>query len=77
VNYIIEHSGSKLVFVDHEFRHLVRDCELPIIISEDTGHPDDPYEQFLADGRVYSREQGWLGLDLEPDEDAAASLCYT
>jgi long-subunit acyl-CoA synthetase (AMP-forming) len=77
VNYILEHSGSKILLVDHEFQHLARDSRLPVIISSDTGRSNDPYEQFLAAGRTFSQEQGWAGLDFEPNEDAAASLCYT
>lgn len=31
----------------------------------------------VAEGRAYSQEKGWEGLDMEPDENANASLCYT
>ncbi|KAG1826116.1 uncharacterized protein BJ212DRAFT_1295378 [Suillus subaureus] len=37
----------------------------------------DPYESFLSAGRVFSAEKGWAGLDVEPDENAGAVLCYT
>lgn len=53
----------------------------------------DPYEEYLgrslavslssslhiapAEGRRLSLEEGWNGLDMEPDENANASLCYT
>lgn len=77
MNYILSHSGSKILLVDQEFRHLARDCKIPTVVSDDTGRAEDPYEQFLSAGREYSKEQGWPGLELEADEDAPASLCYT
>ncbi|KDQ12888.1 hypothetical protein BOTBODRAFT_34031 [Botryobasidium botryosum FD-172 SS1] len=77
VDYIIEHSGSKLVLVDHEFASLAEGITVPVVISQDTGLPDDPYEKFLAEGRHFSQERGWAGLDMDPNEDANATLCYT
>ena len=77
VTYILEHSGSKLIFVDHEFAHLVKDAKVPVIVSGDTGREGDPYEEFLTTGRRHSAERGWPGLESEPDEDSAAALCYT
>ncbi|KAG9045239.1 hypothetical protein FS837_006777 [Tulasnella sp. UAMH 9824] len=80
VEYILEHSGSKLILVDREFLSLVEGTtNVPIIISNDTGRDNvgDPYEDFLNKGRAFSQERGWLGLELEPDENANASLCYT
>ncbi|KZS92936.1 AMP-dependent synthetase and ligase [Sistotremastrum niveocremeum HHB9708] len=77
VDYILNHSGAKFVLVDHEFAHLVQGTSIPTIISEDSGKPDDPYEQFLASGRKFSQENGWLGLAPEKDENAVAALCYT
>ncbi|KAL1740368.1 hypothetical protein HDZ31DRAFT_85472 [Schizophyllum fasciatum] len=77
VKYIIEHSGSRLILVDHEFTHLLAGVKLPTIVCHDTGRDGDPYEDFLTSGRAFSRERGWLGLDIEPDENAPAVLCYT
>jgi len=77
VDYILEHSGSKLVLVDHEFAHLVKGSKLRCIISNDTGRAEDPYEEFLASGRRFSQERGWEGLEPELVENANASLCYT
>lgn len=34
-------------------------------------------EQYLDSGRKFSRERGWAGLEMELDENADASLCYT
>lgn len=77
VAYILEHSGSRLILVDHEYTHLIQGTNIPTIISQDTGKPEDPYERFLSNGRIFSREMGWAGLDAEPDENAACVLCYT
>ncbi|KAH7883728.1 acetyl-CoA synthetase-like protein [Phlebopus sp. FC_14] len=77
IAYIIEHSGSKLILVDQECSHLIRDSSLPTIVCHDTGTTADPYEKFLSMGRRFSSERSWAGLDVEPNEDAGAVLCYT
>lgn len=77
VAYIIEHSQAKLLLVDYEFKHLVAGLNVPVIISNDTGRTGDPYEQFLVEGRQFSKEKGWPGLVPEPDENGPAVLCYT
>ncbi|KAF9056318.1 AMP-dependent synthetase and ligase [Panaeolus papilionaceus] len=77
VAYILEHSQAKLLLVDYEYLHLVQRQSIPMIVSNDTGGVDDPYETFLAEGRLFSKEAGWLGLDAEPNENAPAVLCYT
>lgn len=35
------------------------------------------YRRALASGRRFSGERGWIGLEMELNEDANASLCYT
>jgi long-subunit acyl-CoA synthetase (AMP-forming) len=83
IEYILEHSGSKLILVDHELTHLVpasftkKHGPNSVIVSHDTGRPGCPYEAFLGKGRAFSRERGWAGLPAETDEDAPCSLCYT
>ncbi|KAJ3844109.1 AMP-dependent synthetase and ligase [Lentinula raphanica] len=77
VTYILEHSGSKLILIDSEYLHLVKGTRIPIIISNDTGRSGDPYEDFLSEGRRFSNEKGWSGLDMEADENTPAMLCYT
>lgn len=77
VAYILEHSGARLIFVDHESVHLVKDTKHPVIVIHDTGRQDDPYEQFLAAGRKFSNERGWPGLEWERNEDAVCALNYT
>ncbi|KAJ3822988.1 hypothetical protein F5880DRAFT_1570177 [Lentinula raphanica] len=77
VTYILEHSGSKLILIDSEYLHLVKGTRIPIIVSNDTGRSGDPYEDFLSEGRRFSNEKGWSGLDMEADENTPAMLCYT
>lgn len=63
--------------MDYEYTQLLERTNAHVIISQDTGKADDPYEQFLASGRQFSKERSWSGLELEPDENANAALCYT
>ncbi|KAF9240924.1 acetyl-CoA synthetase-like protein [Melanogaster broomeanus] len=78
VAYILEHSGSNLILVDHEFMHLIPDTNVTTIVCHDTGTRDgDPYETFLSAGRRFSAERGWAGLGVESNEDTPAVLCYT
>jgi hypothetical protein len=77
IEYIVKHSGAKLILVDHEYASLVINTGVPTILSQDTGRLDDPYEAFLSSGRRFSQERGWAGLELEEDENAGASLNYT
>jgi hypothetical protein len=78
VAYILDHSGSSIILVDHEYRHLLpANLKTPVVVSNDTGRAEDPYEHFLSNGRAFSQERGWQGLEYQADEDAAALLCYT
>lgn len=77
IDYIISHSGAKLILVDHAFAHMFKDSSVPVIVSNDTGRVGDPYETFLSEGRRFSQERGWAGLFMEPDENANATLNYT
>ncbi|KAJ7492811.1 hypothetical protein FB451DRAFT_1336640 [Mycena latifolia] len=78
VAYILEHSGSKIILVDHEYQHLLPpNLKTPVVVSNDTGRHGDPYEQFLSDGRAFSQEKGWNGLEYSADENSPAVLCYT
>jgi fatty-acyl-CoA synthase len=48
---ILEHSGARFLFVDHEFEHLVDGADVARAVRiDDTGEPGDPYEAFLAEG---------------------------
>src|SRR5215212_3322429 len=49
VQYIVEHSGSKMVFADAEFEELLEGVEgVEIVRIDDTGEDGDPYEDYLA-----------------------------
>lgn len=77
IDYILMHCGAKLIFVDHEYKHLVSDVMARIIVCNDTGRAGDPYEDFLAAGRAFSQEKGWAGLEMDSDENKPLSLNYT
>jgi fatty-acyl-CoA synthase len=47
---IVEHSGARFVFVDHEFEHLAEGVDAVAVRIDDTGASGDPYEAFLAQG---------------------------
>lgn len=77
IDYILIHSGAKLIFVDHEYKHLVSDAKARLIVCNDTGRAGDPYEDFLTSGRAFSQEKGWAGLEMDSDENTPLSLNYT
>ncbi|KAF9152954.1 hypothetical protein BG015_004385 [Linnemannia schmuckeri] len=78
VEYILNHSGAKAVFVDKEFVELVRDSKLPKVVIADTGvAASDEYERFLETGYQKAATLGWGGLDQTDDENEGVSLCYT
>jgi len=71
VGFILEHSGARFGFVDHEYEQLVdgrtADGVERVIRIDDTGASGDPYEDFLAEG---SPERQPVVLD---DEDEPIS----
>ncbi|HYE93267.1 MAG TPA: AMP-binding protein, partial [Terriglobales bacterium] len=74
IGYILKHSGSKLVFVDHEMEGLVKPLDLgavPVIRIDDTGAAGDPYEDFIAAGSPEPCEP-WI-----EDEYETISINYT
>ena len=74
IEYILQHSGARLLFVDHALYPLVADLDLSglhVIEIHDTGTADDPYETFIASG---SPEPG---PDLLADEEEPISINYT
>ena len=74
VQFILEHSGARFIFVDREFEELADGAEADVertIRIDDTGESDDPYEAFLADG---SPDPLPAVLD---DEDEPISINYT
>ena len=80
VDYILEHSGSTMIVVDHEFAHLADGFKAgPVIVSRDSAgqDPSDPYEQLVQEGQADADTKGWQGLTMVDDEEAGYNLCYT
>src|SRR5262245_22912838 len=74
IGYILKHSGSKFLFVDHEFESVVKPLDLTgltVVRVEDTGVSGDPYEDFLATGSPAS-VASWL-----EDEEEMMCINYT
>jgi fatty-acyl-CoA synthase len=71
VTYIVEHSKSKVVFVDAELEDLLEDVDVERVRIDDTGESGDPYEDYLAEG---SSEEAPRVLE---DEEETISINYT
>ncbi|MBV9839177.1 MAG: AMP-binding protein, partial [Solirubrobacterales bacterium] len=74
IEYILKDSGSKTLLVDAALEELVDSIDLGQIekvVIEDTGEPDDPYEELLASGSPDAPES-WL-----EDENEPISINYT
>jgi fatty-acyl-CoA synthase len=74
IGYILQHSGAKVVLVDHELEHLlapVAGAGRRVVRIDDTGLPGDPYEGFLAEGSPEPCEP-WI-----EDEYETISINYT
>ena len=72
VKYIVEHSGSKMVFADAELEHLLEDVEdVEVVRVDDTGESGDPYEDYLAEGSPDPVE------NVLEDEEETISINYT
>ena len=68
---ILEHCGARMVFCDYELIDLVDGLDLDVVRIDDTGRPDDPYEQFLASGSPEVADH------VVTDEEAVISINYT
>jgi fatty-acyl-CoA synthase len=74
IGYILQHSGSRFLFVDAELEPLVKPLDLggmTVVRVDDTGAAGDPYEDFLAGGAPGPVES-WL-----ESEDETISINYT
>ena len=74
IDYILQHSGARFLFVDRELQPQVADLDLSdieVIKIHDTGTGDDPYENFITAG---SPEPG---PNLLADEEEPISINYT
>ena len=74
VGYILEHSGSKMLFVDAELEELVEPLDtsgIETVRIDDTGESGDPYEDYLAEGSAEA-----VPSELE-DEEETIAINYT
>ena len=74
VGYILEHSGSKVLFVDRELLHVIEPLDttrLRVVEIADTGGTDDPYERLLAEA------SGERPPPVVEDEEDSISINYT
>jgi fatty-acyl-CoA synthase len=73
VEYIIGHSGSKMVFVDAELEELLEGVDESVerVRIDDTGEEGDPYEYYLAEGSAKPVES------VLEDEEETISINYT
>ena len=73
VEYIIDHSGSKMVFVDAELEELLEGVDESVerVRIDDTGEEGDPYEDYLAEGSPEPVES------VLEDEEETISINYT
>lgn len=79
VDYILEHSGSKMIIVDYDFKHLAEGFKGEVIVCNDSAgkDPNDPYEQLIQEGQQEAQTVGWKGLPLIDDENGDLAICYT
>jgi fatty-acyl-CoA synthase len=74
IGYILAHSGARYLLLDSELEPLAKPLDLAgvtVIRCTGSGGPDDPYEQFLAEGSP-GRPESWL-----EDEEETISINYT
>ena len=74
IGYILQHSGSKFLFVDAELEGPIKPLGLSgmhVVRIDDTGAAGDPYEDFLAGGSPEPVES-WL-----EDEEETIAINYT
>jgi fatty-acyl-CoA synthase len=73
IQYILEHSGARILFVDAELEQQVVDppAGLEIVRVEDDGQEIDPYERLLAEGDPAGVPSSLL------DEEEPISINYT
>ena len=74
IDYILQHSGAKFLFVDAELQPLVEPLareDIKVVRIDDIGAAEDPYEAFLAEGSPEPVES-WL-----VDEEEMIAIDYT
>lgn len=74
IEYILDHSGARFLFVDEELYELVGDIDhdrIRVVRVENSGEPDDPYEQFIQEGSPEAVQE------MIEDEEESISINYT
>lgn len=74
IDFILQHSGARFLFCDNELFSLIdpaKYTDLQLIVIQDSGQPDDPYEMFLAGGNPETT------VTLPQDEEEPIALNYT
>jgi long-subunit acyl-CoA synthetase (AMP-forming) len=86
VKYILEHSEVDMIIVDDEYESLLDSfthChrEIPILVNNDAGNQDGPFENAIREGLELDQSQGnlgWAGLEAQSsNEDDMFALAYT
>ena len=73
VAYILEHSGSRMIFVHAELEHLLAGSDIPRVVIDDSDSPGTPYADFLD---AATAEDEAPPFDVADDEDVI-SINYT
>ena len=74
IDYILKHSGSKMLFVDAELKKLVDPLDtsgIDVVRIDDTGETGDPYEDYLAGGSAEAQPS------VLEDEEEIICINYT
>ncbi|KAL4809539.1 hypothetical protein BDV18DRAFT_167499 [Aspergillus unguis] len=86
IQYILEHSEVDLVIVDAEYASLLAAFSrshpnVPILVDNDAGDEDGPFNQAILEGLKIDHSRGglgWAGLEAQsPNEDGMLALAYT
>ncbi|GAA5848375.1 hypothetical protein JCM3766R1_002327 [Sporobolomyces carnicolor] len=84
VEYIIAHSGARLLLVDSELVQLLPSSDvlsergIQVVVCED--REGDGYDALLNEGREFDRQNGsreWSGLEFVADENSTFAISYT
>ena len=51
-DYILGHSGARMIFVHTDLEHLLGDSSLPRVVIDDTDRSDSPYARFVSDAPI-------------------------
>jgi fatty-acyl-CoA synthase len=78
IEYVLRHSGARILLVDHELRHLVENADgLDAVRIDDTGDETDPYESLLDSVTTVEGSDPALTVVTPLDEEETISINYT